>query len=124
MSKPAFVKFEMSKDLVEKVLEAAQLASATGKIRRGVNESTKAIERGIAKLVIMAEDVSPEEILMHLPIICEEKDVPYVYVTSKEELGRASGIVVPTSSITITEEGEGSSLISEIVKSLASQKKE
>ena len=103
MSKPAFVKFEMSKDLVEKVLEAAQLASATGKIRRGVNESTKAIERGIAKLVIMAEDVSPEEILMHLPIICEEKDVPYVYVTSKEELGRASGIVVPTSSITITE---------------------
>ena len=59
-----FVKFETPKDLVNKIYEAVTVAKTTGKIRRGVNESTKAIERGIAKLLIMAEDVQPEEIGM------------------------------------------------------------
>jgi large subunit ribosomal protein L7Ae len=114
MAKPAFVKFEVPKELAEKALEAVSLARASGKLRRGLNEATKSIERGTARLVVMAEDVSPEEILMHLPVLCEEKEVPYVYVPSKEELGRASGIEIPTSSIAITEEGEAKKLIAEI----------
>jgi len=121
MGKPAFVKFEQSKDLVDKVFEALELSRNSGKIRRGVNETTKAIERGHAKLVVMAEDVTPEEILMHLPILCREKQVTFVYVPSKLELGKASGIPVPTSSIAVTEEGEAKKVISDIsskVKSL------
>lgn len=111
---PAFVKFQVPKELAEKVYEAVEVAKDSGKISRGVNETTKAVERGIAKLVVMAEDVTPEEILMHLPVLCEEKKVPYISVPSKMELGKASGIEVPTSSIAISEAGDAKKLISDI----------
>src|SRR3989344_900782 len=114
MGKPAFVKFEQSKDLVDKVFEALELSRNSGKIRRGVNETTKAIERGHAKLVVMAEDVTPEEILMHLPVLCREKQVVFAYVPSKMDLGKAVGIGVPTSSIAVTEEGEAKKHISDV----------
>lgn len=120
--KPAFVKFSMPQDLVDKVYEAITIAQKTGKIRKGVNEATKAIERGIAKLVVMAEDVTPEEILMHIPVLCEEKQVPYAYVPSREELGRASGIEVQTSSIAIAEEGDSKRLVADIAGRLNSLK--
>ncbi len=120
---PAFVKFEMPKDLSDKVVEAVTIAKASGKIRKGVNETTKAIERGIAKLVVIAQDVTPEEILMHLPVICDEKKVPYAYIESKQELGKASGIDVPTSSIAIVEAGEAKKLIAEIADKVAALKK-
>jgi len=123
MAKPAFVKFEVTKDVSEKALEAVTIAKASGKLRRGLNEATKAIERGIAKLVVMAEDVTPPEILMHLPVLCDEKEVPYVYVPLKEELGRASGIEVPTAAIAITEEGESKKLIAEIAGAVKPLKK-
>jgi large subunit ribosomal protein L7Ae len=109
-----FVKFEMPQDLVNKVYEAVTVAKATGKLRKGVNETTKAIERGVAKLVIMAIDVTPEEVLMHLPVLCGEKQVPFMYVPSKQELGKASGLEVPTSSIAIEEEGDAKKLVAEL----------
>ena len=114
MGKPAFIKFEQSKDLTDKVYEAIELSRNSGKIRRGINETTKAIERGIAKLVVVAEDVTPEEILMHLPMLCKEKQVTFAYVPSKLELGKASGIEVPTASIAIVEEGEAKKQISDL----------
>ena len=119
----AFVKFEVPKDLVDKILEAITIAQTTGKLRKGVNETTKAIERGIAKLVIMAEDVEPEEVLMHIPVLCEEKQVPYTYVSSKQELGKACRIDVPTSSIAIVEEGESKKLVAEIATKVQALKK-
>ena len=118
MKMAGFVKFEMPDDLVKKVYEAATVAKATGKIRKGVNETTKAVERGIAKLVIMARDVEPQEILMHIPVLCGEKQVPFAYVPSKLELGKASGIEVPTSSIAIVEEGDAKKLIAEVAEKL------
>jgi len=111
---PAYVKFDVPKELAEKVIEAVTIAKASGKVRKGVNETTKAIERGMAKLVVMAQDVQPEEIVMHLPVLCEEKKVTYVYVPSKQDLGKASGIDVPTSSVAIVEEGDSKKLIEEI----------
>ncbi len=114
MAKPAFVKFEQTKDITDKVFEALELSRNSGKFRRGVNEATKAIERGIAKLVVMAEDVTPEEILMHLPVLCREKQVLFAYVPTKIELGKASGIQVPTSSLAIVEEGEAKKAISDL----------
>ena len=119
----AFVKFEVPKELVNKIYEAVTVAKTTGKVRKGVNETTKTIERGLAKLVVMAEDVSPEEILMHLPVLCEEKKVPYAYVPSKEELGKAVGIDVPTSSVAVSEEGDSKKLIAEIAEKLKGLKK-
>ena len=118
MGKPSFVKFEVPKAVTDKVYQAVELASTSGKIRRGVNETTKAIERSIAKLVVIAEDVTPEEILMHLPVVCNEKRVPFVYVPSKIDLGKASGIGVPTSSLAIVEEGEAKKVIADIAATL------
>jgi large subunit ribosomal protein L7Ae len=113
------MKFEVPKDLSDKVLQAIEMARNTGKIRKGTNESTKAIEKGIAQLVVIADDVEPKEIVMHLPALCEEKKIPYVYVPSKLELGKAAGIDVSSASISIVEPGEGKDLLKTILKSLS-----
>ncbi|ALV62047.1 50S ribosomal protein L7 [Thermococcus litoralis DSM 5473] len=114
MAKPSYVKFEVPKELAEKALEAVEIARDTGRIRKGTNETTKAVERGQAKLVIIAEDVDPEEIVAHLPPLCEEKEIPYIYVPSKKELGAAAGIEVPAASVAIIEPGKARELVEEI----------
>jgi large subunit ribosomal protein L7Ae len=115
--------FDIPKDLVDKVLQAMEIAKNTGKIKKGTNETTKAIERGQAKLVIIAKDVDPKEIVMHLPVLCEEKKCEYVYVPSKEELGRAAGINVATASACIIEPGEAKDLVEEIIKKVKTIRK-
>ena len=105
----------MDKELVSLILQVVSIANNTGKIRKGVNETTKAVERGLAKLVVIAEDVDPKEIVMHLPVLCKEKDVPYVHVPSKDDLGRASGIAVATSSVAIIEPGDAENQIKSII---------
>jgi len=121
---PAYVKFETSKDLSEKTFEAVEKARDTGKVKIGVNEVTKCIERGTARLVVMAQDVEPEEILMHIPPLCDEKKIPYSYVPSKAELGKAAGIEVQTSSVAIIKEGESRKLIEDIDKKTSELKKQ
>lgn len=98
----------------EKALEAIELARSTGKIKKGTNEVTKAIERGIAKLVVVAKDVQPAEVTMHLPLLAKDKGIPCIEVQSKEELGAAAGIKVSTSAVAIIAEGEAKSLIKEL----------
>ena len=100
----------------EKGLEAVEVARATGKIKKGTNEVTKSIEKGTAKLVVVAKDVSPPEITMHIPLLCKEKGVPCVNVNSKEELGAAAGLEVGTVSVVITKEGEAKTVIKELAK--------
>ncbi len=112
------VKFQVPKELSDKVLQTIETARNSGSISRGTNEATKTIERGTAKLVVIAEDVEPPEIVMHLPALCDEKKIPYVYVPSKIELGRASGIDVPSASISVTEVGDGKDQLKEIVKEI------
>ncbi len=113
-----FVKLEISKDLTDKIYEAIEIASTTGKLRKGVNETTKCLERGLAKLVILATDVTPEEVVMHLPVICNEKKVLCVEVPSKLELGKAAGLEVGTSSIAIEEMGDSKKVVEDIKKKL------
>lgn len=113
-----YVKFEVPKELGDKALEALELARNTGKIRKGVNEVTKAVEKGTAKLVILADDVSPPEILMHLPMLCDEKNIPYMYVSGKEAVGGACGLRVPTGSGCIIDEGKSKDSVSEIIEKL------
>lgn len=119
----AYVKFDIPKELSGKVLQAVETARNTGKLRIGVNETTKATDKGIAQLVVIAGDVEPEEIVMHLPVLCEEKKIPYVYVPSKLELGRSSGIDVGAAAIAIADAGEGKNLIKDVVNSLEQLKK-
>jgi large subunit ribosomal protein L7Ae len=116
-------KFEVPKEVSDRVYQALEVAKNTGKIRKGTNEVTKAIERGIAKLVVIASDVQPEEIVMHLPVLCEEKKCDYVYVPSKEELGRSAGINIPTAAVCIVESGEAKGALEDISKKLPEFKK-
>ena len=106
---------EVPKELVDKIYEVIEVAKTTGKIHKGTNETTKAIERGKAKFVVIAKDVTPPEITMHIPIIAEEKNVLCFQVPSKEDLGAAAGIDVGTGSVAVTEEGEAKNLIKEIL---------
>jgi large subunit ribosomal protein L7Ae len=109
------MKPKLPKEMVDKTLQLVE-AARNGKIRRGTNETTKAIEKGNAQIVIIAEDVEPAEIVMHLPALCDEKKIPYVYVPNKIELGRACGIDVPCAAIALVEIGEGKELLKEILK--------
>lgn len=88
------------------ILEIVEIARETGKIRKGINEATKAAERGIAKVIVVAEDVDPPEIAMHLGPLCDEKKVKLLKVPSKNELGRAAGLEVSTAAVAITDLGE------------------
>ena len=83
-----------------------ETAKKTGKVEKGTNEVTKAVERGTAKLVVYAKDVEPKEIVAHLPVICKEKHIPCVEVDSKQKLGIAVGIGVSTSAVAIITAGE------------------
>ena len=110
--------YEASKEVADRVYEAIEIAKATGKIRKGTNEATKAIEKGQAKLVAIAKDINPPEITMHIPLLAEEKNVPCVQVPSKEELGAAAGIDVPTGSVVIVQDGEAKQIIKEIAEKI------
>lgn len=107
--------------LSNRALEAVELARTSGKLKKGTNEVTKAIERGTAKLVVVAKDVSPPEITMHLPLLGKEKGIPVVEVPSKEELGAAAGLNVPAVSIAVVQEGEAKAIVKEIAEELKSQ---
>ncbi len=99
-----------------KVLEAVEIARTTGKISKGSNEVTKSIEKGNAKLVVYAGDVSPKEIVMHLPLLCKEKNVLCVEISKKDDLGAAAGLPVATAAVAVVKEGEAKSLIESLSK--------
>ena len=123
MPKALFVKFDVPKDVVDKTLQVIQVSKDSGKIRKGTNESTKAIERGIAKLVIMAEDVEPPQVVAHLPLLCEERKVPYIYVPGKIELGKSAGLDVGCAAISIVDAGEASDSLKEVTDAAGNLKK-
>jgi len=94
--------------LAQKILDTVQQASHYRQLKKvsvllrqfesltdhlqGANEATKTLNRGTSELIVLAADTSPLAILLHLPLLCEDKNVPYVYVPSKTALGRACGV--------------------------------
>jgi large subunit ribosomal protein L7Ae len=100
----------------DQIYEAVEVARNTGKLKKGSNEVTKALERGAAKLVVVAKDVQPAEVVMHLPLLAKEKGVPCVEVPSKEQLGAAAGLALGTTAIAIVVEGEAKKLIDAIAR--------
>lgn len=95
----------------EQALEIIELARKTGKIKKGCNEVTKAIEKGNAKFVAVAQDVSPKEIVMHLPILAKEKNVKFAEVEKKLDLGAAAGVPVGTAAVVVLEPGNAKDLV-------------
>ncbi len=123
MSKPFYVKLNIPKELSDVAYEALQVARDTGKIGRGTNEATKAVERGVAILVYIAEDVEPPEVVAHLPILCDERQIPFIFVPSKYRLGESSGLDVASAAVCIVDPGNAADLVKEISAKLNSLKK-
>ncbi|KAF1823890.1 50S ribosomal protein L7Ae [Dissoconium aciculare CBS 342.82] len=88
--------------LAQEILDLVQQASHARQLKKGANEATKTLNRGISEIIILAADTAPLAILLHLPLLCEDKNTPYVYVPSKMALGRACGVTRPVISCSIT----------------------
>ena len=110
----SYVEFEVSSEVVAKTYEALQMARQSGTIRKGANEVTKSVERGLATFVVIAGDVEPEEVVVHIPSICKQKKIAYSYVPSKAELGKAIGMNVPCTAIAVEKEGNAASHLKDI----------
>ncbi|EGD76481.1 hoip-prov protein [Salpingoeca rosetta] len=81
--------------LTNTILDVVKQAADYKQLKKGANEATKTLNRGISEFIVMAADTEPLEILLHLPLLCEDKNVPYVFVRSKQALGRACGVARP-----------------------------
>ena len=116
-----YVKVQLTDELRNRTNELLE-KSSKGKIKAGLNEVTKAIERGTAQFVVIAEDVSPKEIVMHIPLLCEEKQVAYSYVATKKELGEKAGLGTATSAVAIIQ-SEAEAELKELGKKIAELRK-
>jgi len=115
---PVYVDYDVPADLAERAVEALEVARDTGVVKKGTNETTKAVERGNADLVLVAEDVSPEEIVMHLPELAEEKGIPVAFVETQDEIGQAAGLEVGSAAAAIVEAGEAEDDVQDIADKL------
>eukprot|EP01057_Protomagalhaensia_wolfi_P003962 Protomagalhaensia_wolfi_Nauph_80__3961@NODE_4012_length_659_cov_161_753226_g2594_i1_p1_GENE_NODE_4012_length_659_cov_161_753226_g2594_i1NODE_4012_length_659_cov_161_753226_g2594_i1_p1_ORF_typecomplete_len127_score34_64Ribosomal_L7Ae/PF01248_26/5_9e29PELOTA_1/PF15608_6/0_0028_NODE_4012_length_659_cov_161_753226_g2594_i165445 len=88
-------------DLQPQLLKLVEAAAKTGQVKKGANEATKALNKGKAELIILAADAEPLEILLHLPLLCEDKNVPFVFVREKSTLGRTCGVSRPVIAVAI-----------------------
>ncbi|MCE7749582.1 MAG: 50S ribosomal protein L7ae [Candidatus Heimdallarchaeota archaeon] len=118
-----YKKFDIPAEVVKESLSILETSSKTGKIRKGTNEVTKAIERKTALIVYIAEDVNPPEIVMHLPLLCEENNIVYTYVATKDDLGKAAGLKVGSASIAVVDGGEAKQSIKGLSNKLKELKK-
>ena len=119
MAKPYYVKFETPEDLVNPILEALRVAATSGKVKKGTNEATKAIERGSSKLIVIAEDVEPPEVVAHLPILCEEQGAAFVFVPTKQELGNSLGIEITSAAAAILDAGDAQHIVDQIIETIS-----
>ncbi|MDD4878817.1 MAG: ribosomal L7Ae/L30e/S12e/Gadd45 family protein [Candidatus Nanoarchaeia archaeon] len=106
----------MADEITDMALEAIEKARKSGKIKKGANEAIKALEKGAAKLVVVAKDVNPPEIIMPFKPLCAEKKVPLVTVSTKEELGASAGLPVGTSAVAVIVEGDAKDVIRRIAE--------
>ena len=109
-----YVTYDVPADLEDDAIEALEVARDTGTVKKGTNETTKAIERGNASLVYIAEDVSPEEIVMHIPELSDEKEIPFVFVETQDDVGHAAGLEVGSAAAAIVDAGDAEDLVEEI----------
>jgi large subunit ribosomal protein L7Ae len=109
-----YVNFDVPADLAENAIEALEVARDTGSVKKGTNETTKAVERGNADLVVIAEDVQPEEIVMHLPELADEKGIPYVFVETQDDVGHAAGLEVGSAAAAIVDAGDAEEQVEDI----------
>ncbi|KAL0994703.1 hypothetical protein UPYG_G00126020 [Umbra pygmaea] len=89
------------KKLSKKLYKCVKKASKLKKIRRGVKEVQKFINKGEKGIVVLAADILPIDVYCHLPVMCEDRNLPYAYIPSKVDLGSSAGSKRPTCVIMI-----------------------
>jgi large subunit ribosomal protein L7Ae len=115
---PVYADFDVPADLQDDALEALEVARDTGSVKKGTNETTKAVERGNADLVFIAEDVQPEEIVMHLPELSDEKGIPFVLIETQDDVGHAAGLEVGSAAAAIVDAGNASDDVDDIASKI------
>ena len=95
-----YVKFDTPEELAKQAEEALETAQSTGKVA----------------------NVDPAEIVAHIPVLADEKEIPYVYLPTKEQVGGAAGLTVGTASACIVDAGDAEAAVSEIVEKVAELK--
>lgn len=90
-----------SRKLTKKLYKAVKKAQRVKRLKRGVREVVKGLRKNEKGVVVLAGDVSPIDVISHIPVFCEEKGVPYCYVPSRKDLGAAGGTKRPTSVVLI-----------------------
>jgi large subunit ribosomal protein L7Ae len=113
------IKSNKQKDLIYEILKKVR---KTGSIAKGILETTRAVEKGTAKLVIIAKNVKPKKLISHLPHICKYKNIPVIWITRKEKLGEIIGLEIPTTSCAIVDEGEAKDLLEKLKSRKLKQK--
>lgn len=111
---PVYVTYDAPTDLQEDAIEVLEVARDTGSVRKGTNETTKAVERGNAELILIAEDVQPEEIVMHLPELADEKNVSFIFVENQTDIGHAAGLEVGCAAAAVVDPGQARDDLDEI----------
>ncbi|XP_032749448.1 NHP2-like protein 1 [Rattus rattus] len=81
--------------LTKSLLDLVQQSCNYKQLQKGVSEATKTLNNGISEFTVTAADSEPLEIIVHLPLLCEDKNVPYIFVHSKQALGQACGVSRP-----------------------------
>lgn len=119
-----YVDVEIPEELLPQIVEMLSTAKDGGKLKKGINEATKSAERKTAQFVIIAGDVSPEEVIVHLPILCKEKGIPYAFVPTRKELGDSIDLGVGTSAIAVENPGPATEKLQDIIKKLPKMKRE
>ncbi|KAK9477362.1 hypothetical protein V1514DRAFT_334193 [Lipomyces japonicus] len=101
----SFAKPLASKKLNKKTLKTIKKAAKAKHVKRGVKEVIKSLRKGDKGLVVIAGDISPMDVISHIPVLCEDNDIPYLFVPSKEDLGSAGATKRPTSCVMIVPGG-------------------
>jgi large subunit ribosomal protein L7Ae len=119
----SYVKSPTPKEIVDKLASISSIAKDTGRIRKGVNEATKSIESGKALIVVLAEDVDPEELVMHIPLLCEEKGVAIAFFPTKADLGKSVGLNVSCAAVAIEDAGGAKDMLNDVIARLGGKPK-
>lgn len=88
-------------ELTKFVLEIVTHAATAGALKQSVKDVVASVVRERAKLVVLAANHAPIDSLLHIPLLCEEKSIPYVFVESRELLSRYARLDNPTSAVVI-----------------------
>jgi len=117
----SYVSIKAPVEMQQEALEILrEVVKSGGKVKKGTNEATKAVERKQAKLLFIAENVDPKEIVYYLPPLADEKNIPYIFIADKKDIGAALGLgKVSSAACAIIDSGKMQDRVAALVERLS-----